>query len=56
MSDKIQFIADDFKVKLNKTVDHSSEVSFLVGEYLAQEISKLSKFIGKNIKVTVEEE
>ena len=52
----VQFLADNFKVKLNSRVDHSSEVTFIVGEYLAEEISKLHQFIGKNIKVTVEEE
>lgn len=53
---QVKFLADDFKVKINSRVDHSSEVSFIVGEYLAEEVSKLSKFIGKNVNVTVEEE
>lgn len=56
MKDTIQFVADDFKVRLNSRVDHSSEVTFIVGEYLAEELSKLSKYIGKNVKVTVQEE
>lgn len=55
MKDSVQIIADDFKVKLNSNIDHSSQVTFIVGEYMAEELSKLTRFIGKNVKVKIEE-
>ncbi len=51
----VSFIADEIKIKLGHRVDHSPEVILVSGEYQTEEISKLAQFIGKTVKVTIEE-
>ena len=53
---RIQFESDQVKVKSGHKVDGSAEVTFVIGEYMVQNIVQLVTVKDKLLKVTVEVE